>query len=512
MTDNILDTLTEQQQLELEKQALAVLAQEDTVDGFICFYELMHGLIMPKHVKKWAETAYEAKAKGLGLALQAFRGSTKTTFVQTFLAFQMGKHPDKASMVIQVSDDKADKFTKQVASFVEHSTGWKIVYPHIVPDKERGWSSTGYELKDDSIPYNEWRDKNSKRTTPSLVGCGWSSGMIVGFHPDLVLILDDILDRNNTDSNKSMEAVRETIKASINPAAEMSCFRILAYTPWKENDPVIEQSLSGNYILVKTPIFTVDFDSQNEWNGYKYVPAWKKKGTPDLFTYLLNESGRIEFARMYLLDLTQASNRTLKYHYYPNDKIKSDWAMGGGVDYASARSNLQGNTKTDYFAMAYLAKIPGGGVVVYDGVLERGTQATAEAHVGKAQAMFPNWINSVVESDGKGEDFIQLCMRNPSLRIVPKKTGGVSKSNRILQVLSPWLESGQIRISDADTPFLVELRKELDEFPDCEHDDALDAVYYGAFAVQDALRAVNVETINPVKRIMSNPYAAFGRR
>ena len=513
--DEHIDKLTPEQLKETERLLLPIVAQEDDANGFEAFYKLIFQVDMPKHVRKWTDELYEARENKIGFSLQAFRGSTKTTFMIGYILFQMGKHPEKASMVIQVSDDKANKFTNSIAGIIENSPGWKAVYPHIVPDKQRGWSSNGYEIKDDSIPYGEWVEKNSKRVTPSIVGCGWQSGLIVGFHPDLILLLDDILDRNNTDSLKNMEAVRETIKASINPAATKDCYRMMAFTPWKENDPVLEQSMSGNYKQVKTPIYsTLDLDAKYEWNGIRYTPTWMKYGKPEDLQFLLNESGRIEFARMYLLDLSQSANRTLKYHSYPSDKISPTWIMGGGVDYAGARSNLAGNTKNDYFAMAYIAKIPEGGCVITGGVLERGTQASAETHVNRAQEMFPGWTMSCVESDGKGEEFIQLVTRNPNLRILPKGSKGIKKETRILQILSPYLESGQIRISDEESLFLNELRKELDEFPDCEHDDALDAVYYSMFTVQDALKAmINVtEEFARIKLPTKNPYAAFGRR
>lgn len=508
---DFLDQYPEEQINAIYKKSLAFFATQDNVLGLESFYKLIYSVEMPEHVKFWCREYYRAREDGKGLSLQAFRGSTKTTFVQCVMCHQIGLNPTGASMVIQVSDDKADKFTKNVASIIEFNTGWKEAFPHVVPDKQRGWSSTGYEVMDDSMPYDKWRDLNAKRTTPSLIGCGWSSGMIVGFHPTLLLVLDDILDRNNTDSQKSMEAVRETIKASINPAAEQSCFRVLAFTPWKEDDPVIEQSNSGNYISVITPIYVEDEESELEWNGIKYRPTWPVKGTPEHLQFLMNESDKIEFARMYLLDLKAAQNKVLKYHSFPYENIKANWPMGGGVDYASARTNLLQKTDNDYFAMAYAAKIPGGGVVIYDGVLERGTQATAEAHLNKAQDMFPNWITSCVESNGKGEDFIQVAMRNPNLRIMPKNAGRLDKKNRILKELGPWLESGQVRISTAESPFLIELRRELNEFPDCKHDDALDAVYYSLFTVSDALKPVNVQELEVQKVIKKNPYSAFRR-
>lgn len=53
--------------------------------------------------------------------------------------------------------------------------------------------------------------------------------------------------------------------------------------------------------------------------------------------------------------------------------------------------------------------------------------------------------------------------------------------------MAPWMENGTVRISDAETPFLRELRNELDSYPNHAHDDALDAVYYALRVIPDVL-------------------------
>jgi predicted phage terminase large subunit-like protein len=178
--------------------------------------------------------------------------------------------------------------------------------------------------------------------------------------------------------------------------------------------------------------------------------------------------------------------------------------------------NKTGNL--DYFAMAYVAKLPGGGAVVVDGVLEHTTQAQAETLVNRAQTIFPNWLNAVVEADVRGEDFIQVITRNPGLRIIPMKTGGKGKGVRLERQMSPWLENGFVRISDADTPFLNELRHELDLYPNCAHDDALDALYWALRGMPDVLtlgrESVQEEILEPKYQgaKQENPFIAFGSR
>jgi hypothetical protein len=86
---------------------------------------------------------------------------------------------------------------------------------------------------------------------------------------------------------------------------------------------------------------------------------------------------------------------------------------------------------------------------------------------------------TVFESDGKGEEALQIFLRNPNLTLVPMKTGGQGKAERLERQLGPWLENGRIMISDGDTPFLQFLRKSLRKYPQW-FKDGIDAVYWAA--------------------------------
>ena len=95
------------------------------------------------------------------------------------------------------------------------------------------------------------------------------------------------------------------------------------------------------------------------------------------------------------------------------------------------------------------------------------------------------------------------------------KTGGKGKGERLERQMGPWIENGTVRISDADTPFLVELRRELDNYPLCDHDDALDAVYWSLRGMPEVLtmpRDVDGELpMNTYKKKVTNPYLSLGK-
>jgi hypothetical protein len=175
------------------------------------------------------------------------------------------------------------------------------------------------------------------------------------------------------------------------------------------------------------------------------------------------------------LDLIAAKEGGLSYQLYPSDAIEYDWVACGGLDYASIRHRLERNTTNrDLFAMAYLLKVPTGGAVFVGGIAGHYTQTGALDQVEIAQGTFTNWRYTVVEDIAKGEVFVDTLLQYPHLRIKPEPPGNINKTDRQEKILGPPLQTGIVRVSDADTPFLNLFRKALDDFPD-GNDDVRDA-------------------------------------
>jgi predicted phage terminase large subunit-like protein len=493
--------LTEEQQAKLD---LVIAARGlDSPFGFDCFYELVFGERAPRHaLEEWIEPLYEAREEGKGVVIEAFRGSTKTTTLTiAFTAWRIGKDPTKANLLIQVGDDTASDNTQQIADIIENNPGFKLVFPNVVPDRERGWGAAGYEVKLGDIPYEHWRDMNASRKDPTLLGVSYKSRAIIGRHPDGVLIVDDIHDENNTASERELATVRKILTGTIFPTITKDTWKVFVGTPWVENDALQYVASTGEFEHVMTPVIRDD------------AYTWPEKFDEEEVERQKNLAGSIEFARMFMLDLSARHKQFFKFQTMDHDNVRSSWPVVAGVDYAGVRENLfkKDTGDRDYFAIAYVAKLPGGGAVVINGVLEKCSQAEAEGYVMRGQNMYPNYLNAIVESDGKGEDFIQVVMRNPNMKIIPRKTGGKGKDSRFM-IMQPWLESGQVRISNAESPFLNELRKELNTYPLCRYDDALDALYYALLGIKDVLSVPSIEAeipeYIPEEKKMGNPIYA----
>lgn len=508
------ESASPEEQTAIKRTILAALAaKSDSVASFKAFYEVVHATPLPRHSLKWIRAIYAAKDNVVkekeGVIIRAFRGSGKTTTLTiTWAAYRIGKEPHKSNLLIQVGDDIAADNSNKIADIIMNNPGWKMVFPHVVPDTAAGWGAGGYEVKRTDLTYPEWRQLNAQRKDPTFVGVGYKSREIIGKHPTGLLLIDDIHDENNTVSEKELETTRKIVTSTIMPTRVKGTLVVVVGTPWVDGDVLHYLEETGQFISVRTPAVTIEHDIR--------TLAWPEVMDEQSLRAAEKISGQVEFARMYLLDLSASRNRVFRFQSYPADKINPEWIMAAGVDYAgNMTSRLNASGKGDYFAMCYLAKMPGHGLVVVDGVLDRPTQAEAEAHVKRPQELYRNWRGSGVESDGRGLDFIQVLRRNPGLKIIPLGTGKRSKATRLEKEMGPWLENGTIWISDAQTPFLNELRRELNDYPLCAHDDALDAMYYAILMFPETLSIPSVadglpQTIQKTNWLR-NPFASLRR-
>jgi hypothetical protein len=466
-------TLDEKREIEIARE----IVYSDSVDGYRYFYGAIHGVEAPKHVVKWIEQLYEAREDGKGIICEAFRGSTKTTTFATFLAYRIGLEPQRANLIIQVSDESAKKTAKFIADVIENNDGWKLLFPQVVPDKELGWSESGYEVKvsEDVMPYNEWRRLNSKRRDPSFVGLGRTSNAIIGRHPDGVLMIDDLDDENTTRSPRELSKTHDLLQGTIIPTIiPNETWVVFVGTPWNYKDTLNYVKSTGEFHKIWTPV---------NLNGDL---TWPEKFDEEEIQRQKNLTTEVQFARMYMLDLERAKGLILKKEWiteYPYENIKHDWPTFMGVDYASTSDRIKVGQDRDYFAIAWGVLTPNQTLVLVDGYMEKISQAEAEQRVIATVQMLQYLKTIGVESIGKGEEFYTLLMRAtvfmPIMPIYSHKGEARSKGGRFEKVLARMFQFGRLQVSSRTTEFINSFLDQWTSWDgtEIEHDDALDAVY-----------------------------------
>lgn len=432
------------------------------------------------------------------MLLKAFRGGTKTTTIATEIAHQMGIHPELTTLMVRASDPAAAETAEIIANMIEHNPAWCAVFPNIKPDKQRGWSQAGYYICDTSQDYGEWSRKVSVRKDPSLAAMGYGSKALHGYHPSLVIWLDDLMDDENAYSAREMQRLKRIISGTILPMRLVHHPKVvISGVPWTNEDAIAASEATGMYKMVETWV-----TSDGKWPT-KGTPTW-----PEMFDEAAIEkefksdlTGGVEFQRNFLGNLNAAQNRVFTFHNYPSEKISTNWRMVGGNDPAGVMDPTKRTMDHSHFALAYVAIPPEGGAVVYDGVLEQCSYAEGEESILTAQRTFPSWETTVVEGDGVGEAFIAMLSRHPDIHLFPKKTGGKNKAKKLVEGLGPWLKYGRVRISSAETKFLNALRSFLNRYPAvAEHDpgwDAADAVFLALYAIPDVLSMPDPEADLP---------------
>jgi len=524
-------------------EGLAQEARKDSVEGYCAFYEGIHGFRPPEHILSEVEKIFEAHDKGMGYTLNGWRGSWKSVSLSvTFQAWRIGLEPRKTNVTISANDDSAEKITKAIAAMIEYHPFWKMAFPTIVPDSGR-WSVEGYWVVDNSMAREEWAKLQAGVIDPAFVGGGHGSTRVNGKHPTGVLDIDDLHDINNSSSDKERKALVKALttvilKTAVRIDDKLSTWVMNIGVPWAEDDshhilknagwvwqeiPAMKRAEEGKGVYI---------DGINPATGicYEDIKGWWLLTEPRRFgvNSIIAERalGKAEFWQMIMLDLATASAGKLKYYPYPHEEIKMDWPTQGGADPTNVDKPAREKGRRSSFAHVYIAKLPMGGAVIVDGVLQPSSLAGAIIFMREAQTRFSNWLGTACEDTGGGSVFIQgVHLAAPDIRIyssdlsgILKKTGKVkSKPDRILE-LSNWFENGRIKISDADTPFLNALRKLLNNFFDLMDDmhneawDAGDAAYHAVKAMPDVLQMpVDTGAIpSSIKPRRFNPLAIKG--
>lgn len=519
--------------LRMRSAKLSEIARTFSLKGFEAWHERLHGNRLPSYARKWVETILHAMSIDKGTEIFAWRGSWKTTEISiTFGSFYMGHHPNRANLVIGSSGQSANKITEAITSIIEFSDAWKEVFPHVVPDKEKGWGENGYEIKRVDIDYTEWVSLNSARGDPSLLGLGIGSKTLIGKHPDGLLLMDDILDEDNTASARQMSSVATKVTGTILPfivedetkpkGERLITCPIVIGTPWTEEDVYQDIKDTGEFVFSETPVM-IECDEDEEgavYINHEMLSGWFKlteteRYSVDSVVRVYNRSGHKEFMRMYMLDLkVKMEGEGLTFRTYPHQKIDFSEVMTVGVDYMSMIKDANVDLRNrSYYAQYYLFKLPDGRAVIGDGWYGRPTQGEAELQMEKAQSTYPGCRAIYFEGDGKGEEALQVFLRNPNLTIIPMKTEGKGKPERLERQLGPWLENGTILISDGDTPALQFLRKCLRKYPQY-FKDPIDAVYWAVRGMPEVLRLEKPKDRLPrslrSKKKSTNPWLSVG--
>ena len=514
-----------------------------TVEGFETFYEAIYNRPLPYVDIAIVEAFVRAFHEKRGVIEECWRGFGKSTVLIAWAAYIVGARPIGSTALVRINDTKAKEAGDTIAEIIEKNPGWQKVFPHVVPDKEAGWSvERGYHIRDTRVEdYNEWlqmcfADHGSE---PNLATGGVQSGIIIGMHPTNGMWFDDLHDEDNTRSIGEMSKVVDILDGNIiptwfgvggSPALGVAC------TPWNEKDAYARMMQTGLFEKVSIPIFVKEIPESHPakgiWEknlekygkvyfepyGYEVILTWPEAFDIDKVLQMY-ESSPARFGQMYLLDLTTLKGLTLKREWlgeYPADKIGENWPVFFAIDFASTTDKLKKDT--DYFALAIGRVIPSGGVVLTGGFRAR---LPMHESISKIQALANMYhpVSIGAEKYGSGKQFIETAVIQTRLPIIPlpfEGTGTKSKGQRFESYLAADFANGRMWISDVKDDFIKNFEDEWISWDGglqksrTGHDDTLDAVYWlREIALGHILKLSNPGIKQSVERKPS-PFANVG--
>lgn len=515
-------------ELELEPEwteRLQAIVHSDTPIGFATYWYLVFfnpdaetyedRFYLPDHCAEWIVEFYWAlweKAKK-AFCLEAFRGSLKSTVITLALnTYRLCLYPHKEIIIAQANDTSAHENTEFIASLIEHSPAISALFPNVKPDQSMGWGAKGYEIKSTEKEYGVWRNWRTK--IPSLTGAGYRAKNILGKHPRLHGVMDDVMTFDNTRSPRKLNELIKTIEKEIRPAYDKVDIQIDVFTPWTYGDPGDTQKQKTTTHHVRTPIYRIVDEVA--------VPTWPEVWPMEEIEILRENTPPAEFAQMFMCDLEAASGDHLKKEwlsYYPWEEIDPDWPRWLAVDYASVGRDLETRNR-DHFALAQVTMHPRGFAIIETGKFGFFTPTDCqEIAINWGIGLSGTMRELGVEEGGKGEEFLDAVLLEAPFRVKGLSHGNKSKGSRFEKEMAPLFKSGYAKLSDKPgDPFLKQFEQEWLAFDDLDtyFDDCLDAGYYALKLVSRHIKSAIVGSKDRSKlrgRGYKNPiFAGFGRK
>ncbi len=156
-------------------------------------------------------------------------GHSKTYLSAALTLWLMGRNPTLRGVIMCAAEAQASKVLSLVRDYIEASRELRLVFPHLRPSPREGdpWTQTQLTI-----------DRPRGIKDPTLVAAGLDSKRIVGSRLSWVII-DDVLNRENSNTEEQRVAVREYLDSSVLSRIDVAGGKaVVLNTPWHPKDVV----------------------------------------------------------------------------------------------------------------------------------------------------------------------------------------------------------------------------------------------------------------------------------
>jgi len=463
---------TPEQLAKFDLQALAASARGEGVEAVCDFGELVFGWRAAAHHKAWIGHILEHPRT----AMTAPPSSAKTTWVtQITMAWWIGKHPLSANGIASAGDDAAVNMAAAVANTIELNPRWGDVFGNIVPDKEAGWSSKGYHVKDKNDP--DWARKRYGNRNASLTAGGVGSAVWNGLRisDDGLLVLDDIHGLSSKQEQSTNDKTVDWLKFIGENRLETNSKMAIVQTRWNPKDVLAHVKTRPDFKVFEHPAITTDENGaeRSYWPKVRPLADLVAIRDRDLAAFELQFQGNDSAVEGTVLKAAWL----LPYLFLD---IRKEWNRYFGIDFAKrVKQIINKRDDPDHFALAVYVDAGARLVVeeMFDQLLFMGD--AEELFFVQAGHFKPKATG--VETNGNGNEYYlnlnkRMRVLGVTYHIRPIHTR-FDMGERMAEI-APYFQYGQIMVSDKPSAGLDVFRGQWASFPR-GHDDTLSAIHQG---------------------------------
>jgi predicted phage terminase large subunit-like protein len=204
---------------------LVTLARTDGPEAIFAYGEYVFGYVPAPHHRAMVTETLDAVLRRQNEVYLLPRGGAKTTWDNTiFCSWMVGKYPDIRIGMVSNTDTQSKDFSRAIKYTVESNGSHREVFPDSSPSPSK-WTDKEWLVKG-----SRWH--GSKDVTMFSVGVG---GAIISKRFDLIL-MDDILDEENTQTVDQREKGETWFKKTLKPCLAPDGVVVVIGTRWGEED------------------------------------------------------------------------------------------------------------------------------------------------------------------------------------------------------------------------------------------------------------------------------------
>lgn len=461
----------------IREEARVVWAQRN----FPYYCEYVHNRPLLRHQEDWAWHLQQPKARtALITPPETFKSST----VRMFVEWTVGRDPDATFLWVMNTATQSQSWVEAIADTVVNNERYHTVFPHIQPDRGRGWTKDRLFVT----------RPNTSNPQPTLYGTG-IDGPYQGMHVKYIL-LDDPTDQDDVASEAKMAAQRERLRGVLIDRLQEGGSFIALFTRWGEAD-LHRDLVEMGFNVVQYPIE----GGRYPWGGRLLAP---ELFPDDRLQRIRETKGSALYALTYLCDPNAATGSMVKrewWKFYSEtpefDLIIHSWDLSIGKTQTS-----------DYSAFTSWGRAEDGFYVLDAGRW----RLSPDERLQKIDALWKRDKPEVVlvEKATPSEDFITMLEKHTDIRLNLMAPRGKDKVSRLLAVI-PFIEWGRVWLP-AKAPWVNDYMDELASFPGGAHDDWVDSTSYALKFLDKRTRSHSSKIWNSADSLKPRNSLVGGRR